>query len=143
MAFASEASALDVPEYELNSSLQDATPFHLTSEESLADLNQRLPAPIPMNRFRPNLVVRGTAAYAEDGWKRIAIRNSLFRWIKACTRCITTTTDQETGERDRREPLFTLSKYRREGKEVVFGHYWVADEWGEKLRVGDTVTVLD
>ena len=142
MAFVSEAPALSVPAYEVHSSLQDATPFHLTTEESLADLNARMAVPIPMNRFRPNLVVRGAAPYAEDGWKAISVGDTVLRWIKPCTRCVATTTDQETGERKSREPLATLARYRRVGSEVAFGHYLVADTWGERLRVGDPVRVL-
>jgi uncharacterized protein YcbX len=143
VAFVPEAPARDVPPYEVHSSLQDATPFHLTTEESLADLNSRMAAPIPMNRFRPNLVVRGAAPYAEDRWKAIAIGDTVLRWIKACTRCVATTTDQETGERKGRDPLFTLAQYRRVGSEVAFGHYLVADTWGERLRFGDAVTVIE
>ena len=143
MAFVPGAPALNVPDYEVHSSLQDATPFHLTSEDSLADLNGRMPSPVPMNRFRPNLVVRGAEAYAEDRWKRIAIGENVFRWIKPCTRCVMTMTDQETGVRDRRDPLYTLSTYRRLGSEVAFGHYLVADSWSGMLRVGDAVAVLD
>jgi hypothetical protein len=96
-----------------------------------------------MNRFRPNLVVRGAPPYAEDGWRTISIGRTLLRWIKPCTRCVATTTDQETGVRASREPLYTLARYRRMGGEVVFGHYLVADAWGERLRVGDRVTVVD
>jgi hypothetical protein len=143
MAFVPGAAALNVPPYEVHSSLQDATPFHLTADESLADLNARMTAPIPMNRFRPNMVVRGAAAYAEDGWRTIAIGETRLRWIKPCTRCVATTTDQLTGERGSRDPLFTLARYRRFGAEVVFGHYLVADTWGDRLRVGDPVTVID
>jgi len=143
MAFGPDAAALNVPPYEAHSSLQDATPFHLTAEESLADLNARMATPIPMNRFRPNLVVRGAAPYAEDRWRSISIRDTALRWIKPCTRCVATTTDQETGERASREPLFTLAHYRRIGLNVVFGHYLVADAWGDRLRAGDSVTVID
>ena len=142
MAFVPGAAALNVPPYEAHSSLQDATPFHLTTEESLADLNARMETPIPMNRFRPNLVVRGAAPYAEDRWKTIAIGDTVLRWIKPCKRCVATTTDQETGERKAREPLFTLAEYRRVGSDVAFGHYLVADTWGERLRVGDPVQIL-
>jgi len=139
LAFVPDSPAFNVPDYETNSSLQDATPFHLTSEDSLADLNGRMEAPIPMNRFRPNLVIRGAAPYAEDGWKHFAIGAHTFRWIKPCTRCVMTTTDQETGARDRREPLYTLSTYRRVGSEVAFGHYVVAETMDGPLRVGDEV----
>ena len=142
MAFVPNAPALDVPSYEVHSSLQDATPFHLTTVESLADLNSRMSASIPMNRFRPNLVVRGGVPYAEDGWKQLSIGETTLRWIKACTRCVATTTDHLTGERGSREPLSTLAQYRRLGPSVVFGHYLVADQWADRLRVGDRVTAV-
>lgn len=143
MAFVPGASGWNVPWYETSSSLQDATPFHLTAEESLADLNRRMKEPIPMSRFRPNLVVRGAAPYAEDGWRSIVIGETTMRWVKPCTRCATTTTDQETGERMGKEPLATLASYRRLGDHVVFGQYLVADSWGASFRVGDAVEVLE
>jgi len=142
VAFVPDAPALTVPSYEIHSTLQDATPFHLTSEDSLADLNARMEQPIPMNRFRPNIVVRGGEPYAEDRWRTIAVGDTTLRWIKVCTRCVATTTDQETGERRSTDPLRTLAKYRRHGTEVAFGHYLVADTWGDRMRVGDAVRVL-
>lgn len=142
MAFVPGAPGWHVPWYEANSSLQDATAFHMTAEESLADLNRRMNLPIPMNRFRPSLVVRGAEPYAEDRWRTIAIGDTVLRWVKHCTRCVTTTTDQETGERMGREPLLTLASYRHLGNEVVFGNYYFADRWGASLRVGDRVTVV-
>jgi uncharacterized protein YcbX len=119
----------------------DAYPFLLTSEASLADLNRRLANPIPMNRFRPNLVVRGCAPYAEDGWRRLLIGGLAFEVVKPCARCATTTVDQETGERGA-EPLATLAGYRRAGNGVVFGQNLVhhGTAW---LRVGDDVVVLE
>jgi uncharacterized protein YcbX len=138
-----DAPALDVPDYERHSSLQDATPFHLTTEESLADLNRRLLTAIPMDRFRPNLVVRGGQPYDEDGWNRIEVGDTTLRWIKHCTRCVITTTDHLTGARHTQEPLRALSKYRRLGSEVVFGHYLVAERWGHQMCVGEPVTVLE
>ena len=138
-----DAAALNVPFYEVQSSLQDATPFDLTTEESLADLNARMLAPIPMNRFRPNLVVRGAAPYAEDDWKTITVGDTTLRWIKHCTRCVATTTDQETGERSSRDRLRTLARYRRIGSEVGFGHYLMAQTWGASLEVGDRVTIVE
>jgi uncharacterized protein YcbX len=134
-----DAPGLTVPHYEVHSSLQDATPFHLTSEESLADLNLRAGTSLPMNRFRPNLVVRGAHPYAEDAWKTVTIGETVLRWIKPCTRCVATTTDQETGERKGREPLATLARYRRLGLSVVFGHYFMAERWGADLKVGDSL----
>jgi uncharacterized protein YcbX len=143
MAFLPDAPALHAPSYETHSSLQDATPFHLTTEESLADLNARMVSPIPMNRFRPNLIVRGAEPYAEDGWRTINIGDATtLRWIKHCTRCVATTTDHLTGQRGGKDPLATLARYRRLGNEVAFGHYLVADRWGASIQVGDRITVI-
>jgi uncharacterized protein YcbX len=143
MALSRALPPRDCPDYEQNSTLQDATAFHLTSQSSLADLNRRSSVAIPMNRFRPNVVVRGFPAYAEDTWKRIAIGDVQLHWIKDCTRCVTTMTDQTTGERERREPLLTLSTYRRQGGEVVFGNYLVADTLSASIQVGDRVAILE
>jgi uncharacterized protein YcbX len=119
----------------------DAFPFLLISEASLADLNERLVQPTPMNRFRPNLVVRGCSAYAEDGWCRLLMGGIVFEVVKPCSRCATTTVDQETGERGA-EPLATLAVYRRAGNGVVFGQNLVHRGTGW-LRVGDDVVVLE
>jgi uncharacterized protein YcbX len=121
-------------------SFADGFPFLLISEESLADLNRRLEQPLPMNRFRPNLVVAGGGPYAEDGWKKIEIGGIGFRVVKPCGRCVVTTTDQATGERGR-EPLRTLATYRKQGGEVMFGQN-VVHEGPGCLRLGDSVAIL-
>jgi uncharacterized protein YcbX len=82
MSFLPDPPALNVPPYEVHSSLLDATPFHLTTEKSFADLNARMEAPIPMNRFRPNLVMRGTSLTRKDLWRTIAMGETALRWIK-------------------------------------------------------------
>ncbi len=91
----------------------DAYALLIVNEASLADLNSRLPRNIPMARFRPNIVVSGLAPYAEDDIDRLVIGSVELKCVKPCTRCITTTTDQSTGERDGEEPLRTLRGYRR------------------------------
>jgi uncharacterized protein YcbX len=121
-------------------SFADSFPFLLISEESLEDLNRRLTVPVPMNRFRPNLVVAGGGPYAEDGWSRISIGDLPMRVVKPCGRCVVTTTDQTTAERGK-EPLRTLAKYRNQGGEVMFGQN-VVHESGGTLRVGDPVRLL-
>jgi MOSC domain-containing protein len=118
-------------------SFADGFPFLLISEASLADLNRRLAARLPMNRFRPNLVVSGGVPYQEDGWTTIEIGGLGFRVVKPCGRCLVTTTDQTTGERGK-EPLRTLATYRKRGSEVMFGQNVVHDGPG-RLRVGDPV----
>jgi uncharacterized protein len=101
-------------------SFADAFPFLLISEESLADLNARLPASLPMNRFRPNLVIGGRGPYVEDSLGAFRLGEIEFRVVKPCDRCVVTTTDQETTERGV-EPLRTLATYRKVGGEVMFG----------------------
>jgi len=118
-------------------SFADGFPFLMISEESLADLNRRLADPVPMNRFRPNLVVAGGEPYAEDGWGKIAIGGVRLQVVKPCARCLVTTTDQATGERGK-EPLRTLATYRKVGGEVMFGQNVVHENTGH-LRVGDAV----
>jgi uncharacterized protein YcbX len=120
--------------------LADAFPYLLVSEASLADLNARLAEPLPMNRFRPNLVVSGCAPYAEDGWRRIRIGALEFRVVKPCARCVVTTTDQATGRRGA-EPLRTLATYRQRDGGIMFGQNLIPDGEGD-LRMGDAVEVL-
>lgn len=119
---------------------QDGFPFHLTAESSLADLNRRLTEPLPMNRFRPNLVVAGAPAYAEDRWSEIRIGEVRFSVVKPCARCATTTVDQDTGVRGR-EPLRTLSGYRRGEHGVEFGQNLIHHGPGV-LRRGAPVEVV-
>jgi MOSC domain-containing protein len=118
-------------------SFADGFPFLLISEESLADLNRRLAEPLPMNRFRPNLVVAGGEPYDEDRWTNFEIGGIRLRVVKPCGRCVVTTTDQTTGKRGK-EPLRTLATYRKRDGEVMFGQNVVHDGSG-LLRVGDTV----
>ncbi len=98
----------------------DGFPLLLISEASLDDLNARLDTPLPMNRFRPNLVVKGCNRFAEDGWHQLKIGNIVFHVAKPCDRCAVTTIDQTTGARGV-EPLRTLATYRRAGAKVFFG----------------------
>lgn len=119
----------------------DAFPYTLASEASLAELNTRIDAPAPMNRFRPNLVIRGAPAYAEDDWATIRIGEALFELRKPSTRCVTITTDQETGERTGKEPLKTLASYHTWRGKTVFCHNVICRSGG-RIRVGDSVVVL-
>ncbi|MDT0498755.1 MOSC domain-containing protein [Algiphilus sp. W345] len=124
-------------------SFADAYPMLLISEASLAGLNHRIGRELSMLRFRPNLVVSGTSAHAEDEWKRVRIGAVEFDVVKPCARCKFTTIDPETAERDPRgEPLRTLATYRRVGSEVMFGQNLVARSGGG-LRIGDTVEVIE
>lgn len=121
-------------------SFADAFPLLLISQASLDDLNTRLAVPVPMNRFRPNIVVSGCGAYNEDRWKSIRIGGMIFHLIKPCSRCVTTTVDQETGIQGK-EPLATLSQYRKIRGNVFFGQNVIPEKEGI-LNRGDTVEVL-
>ena len=118
-------------------SFADGFPFLLISELSLADLNRRLETPLPMNRFRPNLVIGGGQPYQEDGWTAIQVGDIPMRVVKPCARCVVTTTDQVTTERAR-EPLRTLARYRNVNGKALFGQNAVHHSRG-LLRVGDRV----
>jgi uncharacterized protein len=118
-------------------SFVDAYPLLLISEASLADLNQRLSVALPMNRFRPNLMVAGAEPYDEDRWTVIDISGISFTVVKPCERCVITTTDQMTAHRGI-EPLRTLATYRRVQGKILFGQNLVHQGAGE-LRVGDPV----
>ena len=114
----------------------DGYPLLLISEESLADLNARMDTPLPMNRFRPNVVVRGWGApYGEDGWAEVCVGQVRFEVVKACARCVTTTTNQATAERGI-EPLATLATYRRVPRGVLFGQNLIHTDRGV-ISVGD------
>lgn len=128
-------------------SFADAYPFLLIGENSLADLNSRLPEALPMNRFRPNFVVAEAEGFAEDAWKRIKIGETVFHVVKPCARCVMTTIEQTTGEKDGKEPLKTLADFRIPKrsikKKILFGQNLIAENAGARLRVGDRIEVLE
>jgi uncharacterized protein YcbX len=123
-------------------SFADGFPLLLVTQAAGDALNARLAHPVPILRFRPNLVVSGAAAHAEDGWKRVRIGAVEFDVVKPCTRCLFTTVDFERGERDPSgEPLRTLIGYRRGERGVSFGQNLIPRSSGV-VRVGDAVSVL-
>ena len=108
------------------------------------DLNSRLAQPLPMNRFRPNLVVAGCAAFAEDTWPHLRIGDVIFRHAGSCARCPITTTDQFTAVRGK-EPLKTLATYRRDPDDptdVNFGANLIHETKRGTVRVGAEVVLL-
>lgn len=108
----------------------DGFPLLLISQASLDDLNARLQQPLPMKRFRPNLVVSGCDHYAEDGWRQIRIGDVTLRIVKPCSRCVITTVDPETGVKGPGEPLRTLAGYRMRDKQVYFGQNLIHQQQG-------------
>ena len=122
-------------------SFADAYPLLLISEASLADLNSRLEVPLPMDRFRPNVVLSGTEPYAEDAWRSIEIGAVRAQVVKPCVRCVTTTVDQRTAEAGK-EPLRTLATYRKGPRGVMFGQNVIHGHPGT-INVGDRVRVRE
>jgi len=121
-------------------SFSDGFPLLLISQSSLADLNSHLETPVIMDRFRPNLVVHGCDAYAEDQWQQIRVGEAIFKVVKPCSRCIFTTVDPASGVRNLDgEPLKTLSSYRKraDGK-VYFGQNLLIVQKG-RIKIGDAV----
>jgi uncharacterized protein YcbX len=123
-----------------HTSLSDGAPILLIGQASLDDLNTRLEVALPMNRFRPNIVVVGSEPYAEDTWARVAVGEVLLEVAKPCARCVTTTVDQATGVQGR-EPLRTLATFRRRDGGVMFGQN-VTHHGPGTLRVGDELRVI-
>ncbi|HEY3312623.1 MAG TPA: MOSC N-terminal beta barrel domain-containing protein [Anaerolineales bacterium] len=119
----------------------DGFPLLIISQESLEDLNSRMEKPIPMNRFRPNLVVSGVLPFAEDTWRRIRIGQVEMALVKPCARCNIPTIDQDTGEAGK-EPNTTLAKYRRVNGKVMFGVNVIPVSTG-RLQLGDALEVLE
>ena len=130
-------------------SLADGYPLLLATTASLDALNDLVvtgplahEGPLPIRRFRPNVVVSGGAPWAEDGWRRIKIGAAVFRAVKGCDRCVMTTTDPDTAARGK-EPIATLSRHRRWDAKTWFGMNLVPDSPGATIRVGDEVEILD
>jgi len=119
----------------------DAYPLLIGNEASLAELNTRLAQPLPMRRFRPNIVVTGAAAHAEDRWSRVRVGDVDIAVVKPCARCAVTTVNPDTAEKGM-EPLSTLATYRRQVGGVMFCENAIHLAAGT-LRVGDTVQVLE
>lgn len=126
-------------------SLADGFPVLIATTASLAALNRELPQPLGMDRFRPNLVLEGSEAWAEDSWQSLRVGNVELYLPKPCPRCTITTIDQARGVLDGEEPLATLRRVRmsadRRVPGVLFGWNAVPRSLGE-IRVGDTVEVL-
>lgn len=122
----------------------DGFPVLLCTQSSLDALNDKLDAPIPMLRFRPNLVIDGDfPAHAEDHWQQISIGEAIFDVAKPCVRCVFTTVDPDTGIRDpRSEPLNTLKTYRRSDKGICFGVNLIGRTPGALIRLHDPVKLL-
>jgi uncharacterized protein len=119
----------------------DAAALLVTNAASLDALNGELTAPVLMSRFRPNLVIDGARAYAEDGWRRLRVGEAVIAPVHPCGRCEVTAIDQEFGASLGGEPLRTLSRLRLRDGEAVFGVRYLVERTG-KVGIGDTVEPL-
>ena len=129
-------------------SFADGYPLLVTTTASLDALNELIAAgrhaaegPLPMRRFRPNVVIDGSAAWAEDGWRHIRIGDAQFRAVKGCPRCVLTLVDPDTARKGK-EPLATLAKHRRFDRATWFGMNLIGDSPDAVISVGDEVEVL-
>jgi uncharacterized protein YcbX len=132
-------------------SFADGYPLLLATESSLEQVNEWIAAgrnahegPLPMTRFRPNVVVAGAGPFAEDGWRRVKIGEVAFRVAKGCGRCVFTTVDPETAVKGK-EPLATLARHRRWDGNVWFAVNLIPDapRRGGVIHVGDPVEILE
>lgn len=119
----------------------DAFPVLLISQASLDDLNSRLETAVPMNRFRPNLVVSGCEPFAEDSWRRIRVGEVEFDLVKPCDRCVMPSIDQRTAERDTTINRVLASYRRRDGK-IYFGQNLLYPKVG-KLHLSSPIEVIE
>ncbi len=133
------------PDYALypgdQTSLSDGYPYLLIGQASLDDLNTYLDQPVPMNRFRPNLVFTGAPAYDEDRWTEFRVGDTHFFAVKPCARCNIPGIDQATAQRSP-EVLRALNAHRRRGTKTLFGQNLLAGASSGWLTVGDEITLL-
>ncbi len=124
-------------------SFADGYPYLLIGQASLNDLNQRLPAPVTIQRFRPSVVVSGSLPYEEDSWAQFSMGRLNFVGVKPCARCVLTTIDPATAERGP-EPLRTLTTYRQYKHKILFGQNVLLTDANAigTLRVDDKVVVI-
>jgi len=122
-------------------SFTDGFPLLLIGQASLDDLNSRLATPLPMNRFRPNVVFTGGTAFLEDTMKQFEINGITFFCVKPCARCVMTTIDQQSAAKAK-EPLATLSTYRMKRNKILFGQNLLYKGAGH-ITVGDPITIQE
>jgi len=135
------------PDYALGNdivSFSDGFPYLMISEASLDDLNQKVDIELSVNRFRPNIVIAGCEAYAEDSLGHFRINQNDFFAVKPCSRCVITTINPDNAKKESREPLKSLAKYRKKGNKVMFGQNVLKQcpDTESILTVGDIVEVI-
>lgn len=122
-------------------SFADGYPLLLTGTASLDNLNSKLDTPIEIDRFRTNIHLKTIVPFEEENWQRIKISDVVFRVAKKCARCHVINIDQHSGKA-LKEPLRTLSTYRKEGNKVNFGMNLIPETHGI-IHEGDSVEILN
>lgn len=131
------------PFYAVNkdiTSLSDGYPLLLIGEASLQNLNDRLKQPVAIDRFRPNIVFSGGKPFEEDTMAEFVINGINFYGVKLCARCVMTTIDQHSAEKNK-EPLKTLSTYRKKNFNIYFGQNVIHGGVG-KINIGDSIQIV-
>ncbi|MCW8930842.1 MAG: MOSC N-terminal beta barrel domain-containing protein [Gammaproteobacteria bacterium] len=126
-------------------SFSDGFPNLVISEASLEDLNSRVDIDLTMNRFRPNIVLSGCEPYEEDRFGHFKINQIDFFAVKPCSRCVITTINPQTGEKESKEPLKTLSQFRKKSNKVFFGQnllHKLTTISDNRLNVGDKIEII-
>jgi uncharacterized protein len=121
-------------------SFSDGYPVLLAGQASLDDLNRRMTEALPIDRFRPNMVMAGGQAFEEDSLEQFSVNDINFYGVKLCGRCVVTTTNQETGVTGK-EPLKTLATYRLANNKVYFGQNVLCGGEG-LIHVGDKINII-
>jgi uncharacterized protein YcbX len=121
-------------------SFADGYPILIIGQTALDFLNEKLETPIPINRFRPNLVFTGGLPNEEDNWKQFSIGESEFFGVKPCARCVVTTINQSSAEKGK-EPLKTLATYRKVGKKILFGQNLIPKNIGKVIDIGNEIII--
>jgi uncharacterized protein len=124
----------------INTNLSDGYPYLLINQRSVEDVSEKSGIVIETSRFRPNLTIETVQPFEEDNIKKILIGNLPFRNVKACARCLITTIDPNTGIAGK-EPLKTLSTYRKNGNKILFGLNMIAERYGS-IHVGDEIKLI-
>ncbi len=122
-------------------SFADGFPYLLIGQASMDLLNSKLSGRMSAKRFRPNFVFTGGEPHDEDNWSEISIGKVRFDVVKPCSRCVITTVNQETGEKGK-EPLFTLSTYRKINNKVLFGQNMIAITTGT-IYTGEKIEIIN
>lgn len=126
-------------------SFADGFPYLITTTASLRALERSAGTSIPMDRFRPNIVIETDTPWCEDDWARVKIGDVTLETVKPCTRCVVTTLDQSTGDAVGQTTMDALIKTRarsgRWGRGVVFGVNAITRDTGAILSVGMPVSI--